>query len=427
MREHPTRSSRVLNSLIIVLWTVLFAGGVSAQVDRLAHLDVQGDPGSSLLLAEGWAPPSFVREPGKQGKITKSPFWCSRCADHGEYAKGARHPAPPEKLLNRPRSDMVATVQGKAKKPPIVLAMPRLILVCDLSPLSARMLKKYEIPWIREHFPKKKTKLDQHAVAHLYAMRCLHLFAQWTDLMCLDPDRKEYRPADHGQTWGNPSMNRGEVWLFPAAEPYHQFCRQFFKGFGKWSSWWYVKPSNQVATLIHAGKLKDDILHARLDHMLAHQHLFEYRGHYYHLPVWIPEGIGHYFERRHEQKFDTFCLLGQPRQKDRSDWEWKARKWKREVRSLVSKNEELPVTKLALSSTSNQDLIPRYHVQAWSMINYMIGMGRGRFRTFIDGLKTKAEDDHVLEAHNNAFRRTFGVSAGQFQARWRGWVLKKQK
>ena len=116
-----------------------------------------------------------------------------------------------------------------------------------------------------------------------------------------------------------------------------------------------------------------------------------------------------------------------PDRANRAGWEWDQdgtkRDWWREAKALVNAGEHRPITKLGLH-THYQELHPRYHVQAWSMVNYMLGMGKARFRTFMDEMKTKSEDESLLEVQQRAFLRAYGVNMVAFEQHWRRWVSK---
>ena len=82
--------------------------------------------------------------------------------------------------------------------------------------------------------------------------------------------------------------------------------------------------------------------------------------------------------------------------------------------------------KLALWSTKKNELPVAAHVQAWSMVSYMLSMDKERFRIFVDALKGQPPGDLDLVAHADAFKVAYGVNPVRFHRRWRAWVSRSR-
>lgn len=390
-----------------------------------AHLALVGDPGSSLDLASAWKPAPVVRD--EEGLITKAPIWSSHWKNTGELApKDVQTPAPPLMLLKQDTDRVLAWGVKDYKLRPVAISTPNAVLVFTLPAMSARAFSKEERAWLQGHFRKKlKRKLTPEQVAHALALRYLRLEDMWRELMCLDPDKEPHRPARLDGHYG--SKGRSELYVFPKAEPYREFGRHFFGAAGQHASYWWHGQTEVIIGAFHGGGMDSGQLLARFDHMVAHDLVYQYRAFYHYLPAWVPNGIAHHFAQRNKKVKNTYILLGMPSKPHRAGWEWdkdgSKTNWWREAKALVRAGEARSITKLGLQ-THYQELHPRYHVQAWSMINYMIGMGKGRFRTFMDEIKNKPEDESLLEVQQRAFLRGYGVNMVQFEKHWKQWVTK---
>lgn len=412
-----------------ILLALLCAVPCATAQHDLGHLVFKGDRSTKLELAPGWQAPAFTFDGGPKGPIEKAPFWCSHCEVLGRYSDDAEVPDRPETLLGRPLNDMLRTVKAKKKRRPIVCAGSRNVIVCDLPPTSSRGLSRIEKSWIKQQFGKVPGKLDTHRQAHLWMLRTLHFDAQWRDLMCLEPDSDHYVQISEEVLWGYPPMNAGELWLFQGETEYREFCRQFFPLMGVRATWWAELKDRRLATLTYGGRDHDKHLHARVCHLLAHQRLLEYRGHYIQMPLWLTEGLGHWFERRFKPRHykDTFCKLGNPKPGETGyDFGWDVKNWKREIKSIVGQGKDYPLNKLALWNTKKNDLPVVGHAQAWSLVSYMLSMGKERFRTFVDALKGQPPGDLDLLGHANAFQVAYGANPVLFHKHWRTWVTKSR-
>ena len=418
-RQVLGRQVKALSVRVLALVLVLLVPFTKAQPagDPLAHFAVTGDPGSQLELAPGWMPQPVVRI--ASGLITHAPFWSSHWADTGQLAKVSNHPSEPKMLLKQPPENVLKW--GKEYKvKPVVIATPHAVLVLSFGPMPAKEMSRNEKAWLQTHFTKKlKRRLNPVQVAHLFGLRYLRLEAQFKDLLCLDPDTKHYRDLMVGGHFG--SKGRSELYVFPKEEPYREFGRHFFGAHGKHVSWWWHKQTESVLGALYRGNARWPEFHARFDHLVAHNLSYQFRRFQHLLPAWVPNGIAHYFAKRHAKHRNTYILLGTPTSKHQTEWGWDKDNWWSEVKTLVKSGEARRLTTLGIQ-TMYIDLGPRYHVQAWSLVNYMIGMGKVRFRTFLDVIMEDVDQDSILEVQQEAFLRAYGVNMVQFEKRWKGWV-----
>lgn len=380
-----------------------------------AKLEVKGDPASTEVLAGEWVPAPWVRGEGKDGKIRRGPFRCSACEEAGEYEENASLPPRALQLAKRPVADLETWWRKEHKLKPVTIAAAHAVLMLDLPPCSSKPLDTAERTWLEGHMGKLKDALTPHQRAHLYAFRYLRMEARFLDLFCLDRDQRHFIAPFPAQHLG--AKGRSEVHLFPQEKAYQEFGRHFFGGCGRWTSFWFHEEVEACVAAFNGEGVSDPVLAARFDHQIAHHLLYQYRSFYNFLPVWFPEGLGHWFEKRHAVHENTICVLGLLKEYVYADNDW----WKA-AKDLVNLNEDLPLAQLAMQEKQHE-LKPKWHPQAWSLVNFMIGLGKDKFRRFLDVLKTKGDSESMVELQYRAIETAYGTDLVSFQKAWRNWVL----
>ncbi|MAB90677.1 MAG: hypothetical protein CMJ90_14640 [Planctomycetes bacterium] len=404
---------------------LLFALAALPGTAQPKHLNVDGDPGAHMPLAASWKPEPVVRNDA--GLVISAPIWSTYWANAGQLApEDSRVPIPPRALLKQEVPKVLAWGAKEYELEPIVIATPNAVLVFSLKSMPAKAFSAEERGWLQGHFTQKlKKKLTPAQVAHALGLRYLRLEQMWRELLCLDAKEASHRPARLAGHFG--SKGRSELYVFPKDEPYREFGRHFFGAAGQHASYWWHGETEVIIGAFHAGELKHGEFLARFDHIVAHDLVYQYRAFYHYLPAWVPNGIAHHFARRNKEVRSTYILLGAADSAHQAGWKWDEggarRDWWREAKALVRAGDQQSITKLGMS-THYQELPPRAHVQAWSMVNYMIGMGKDRFRTFMDEMKSKSEDESLLEVQQRAFLRAYGVNMVVFERNWKRWVSK---
>jgi len=391
------------------------------------HLAITGDPAMTMDLADGWSPSAVVRD--EEGRITAAPFWSSHWKATGEISPAANAPPAPTMMMKQEPGRVLAWGVKEYSLEPIVIATRHAVLYIALPAQSLKSITREEKEWLASHFPKKKlrSRLTPVQVAHLYGLRYLRLEAMWRDLLCLDSWRDGFRPPvrnlPDGPHFG--SRGRSEMYVFSKEEPYREFGRHFFGAAGAHASYWYHADTESVIGAFHATDLKPTEVYGRFVHLAAHDLTYQYGGYYHHMPAWIPNGIGHYFARRLGKIKNTYILNGTPENKHKQAWEWdkagNKQNWWREAKALVKSGSARALMQLGLQ-TRYVELEPRLHVQSWSMVHYIIGMGKGRFRTFLDEMMMMNDGDSLLQVQQRALLRGCGVNMVQFERHWKAWV-----
>jgi hypothetical protein len=386
------------------------------------HLLHAADPASDNPFAPGWRPAEVQRD--ASGRITAAPLWCDALVE--SLAPGASVPAPAQRALGRPLSDITGWMEGEPRLSPVVVTTEHAVLLIDLPGLKShrRIIAADEITWLREYFPKLKGALSPAQRAVLYGLRYLRMEARFLDslgLLAADGDRRPLRLG--GDHLG--SKGRFQVFVFPTQEPYREFGRHFFGCFGWYTSWWYNKREDGMISALHATATRDADLLARFEFQVAQSLVYQYRAFYHHLPIWIPAGFGHHFQRLHRQVKPVFPELGYGKA-----LEWDERNWDRAVRSLVASGKDIPLVKMAgLTQFPNFDgeFKGVHHAQCWSMVNFAMSFGPERWRRFLDEMKVKSRDESLVEVQYRAIDRAFEADLVSFHTAWRKWALSKKR
>lgn len=381
----------------------------------LPHLDLKGDPSTQIKLIANWKVPTFKKGEGAGAKMIGGPFRCSVCEADGQVSKEAALPKKAQRLGKRPADDVLAWWKDDMKLKPITIALEHSVMVIDLPPITSRGLPSEDRAWLEENFEKVKDPITPHQRAHLYALRYLQMEAQISEILCIDPSHPSFKPPAPDKHFG--SKGRTEIYLFPKEEPYREFGRHFFGGSGPLTSWWYHPEDEANVAALHGASPNDQVLAARFDHQMAHHLIYQYRGFNELLPAWVTEGIGHWFERRHATHENTYCILGLTK-----DWKFDEIDWWSVVKDQINNNEDLPLHQLG-QMTKLAELKPKHHPQAWSLTNFMLGIGTNRFRTFIDILKSRGAEESVAECHYRAIETAYECDLVTFQKAWRKWAM----
>lgn len=377
-------------------------------------------------MADDYRPDPVQRADG--GSIATAPFWSSYWLDSDQLTDRSKTPAPPARLLKQDPGRVSEWAKKTHGLESVIISTDHAVLVLFVDPMAAKHFSRQDLDGLRAHFPGKLGRtLTRPQVAHLLALRYLRLEAQWRRLICLDPAAKPHLPAKLPGHFG--ALGRSELYLFAKKEPYMEFGRHFFGGAGANASYWYHSETETVIGAFHAEGLKPAEMLARFDHLVAHDLVYQFRSFYHYVPAWIPHGIAHYFARRNKAVRNTYVIVGSPAKEHAAGWRWdpdgKRSGWEREARTLVRKGQSRPLLELGREH-EYQQLHPRIHVQAWSMVDYMVAVSRSGFRTFLDEIMTKGEDESMLEVQQRAFMKGYGVNMVEFEKHWKAWVLRNK-
>ena len=141
------------------------------------------------------------------------------------------------------------------------------------------------------------------------------------------------------------------------------------------------------------------------------------------LPVWLREGVGHWFERDNDPRFNTFDSSegGQADMFNKVDWE-------PEVVKLIAKG-DAPTMAQLVNLRNFAEMEKDHHLATWSIVDFLMRAHPTFLPTLIDRVKglvnaTGADDGTELpNVQREAFKELLGWSYGQLDTAWHEFVL----
>ncbi len=199
---------------------------------------------------------------------------------------------------------------------------------------------------------------------------------------------------------------------------------QFGLGTRGTQRWHIIERSTLIAVMQqYEGSLREDeALHAHIAFNLGINFLDSYRYYAYDLPIWLREGVGHFFEREISPKYNTFDADegSAPITSKKDDW--------RGATSKLVQAGKAPRTAELLSLTTFSGLDLDAHFTVWSRVEFLATQLPEKFTLFLDEMKGRTNAEGMTDgsnldgAHRDAFKEVFGWSYAEFDAAWAEWV-----
>ncbi len=284
---------------------------------------------------------------------------------------------------------------------------------------------------------KPKTKrLDPWLRAHLYAQRCEDLWRDFSKL--LEVEDKDFPPPG---PWMQQAKYMGqgpylgqegkfEVLILPSEAASLGYLKEQFGLLIKLTQRWNIIDRGSLALITHTGQGSlrvDEAMHGHVVFNLVINMLDGYKHYSYELPVWIREGLAHYFERNLNPNFNSFDSSegAVADTTSKSNWEPPAKK--------LAKSDNAPrmASLMALKNFSGLEL--KHHYTTWSMVDFLEQQHPGFVAKLLDGIKGLVDEQGVdngspmPEVHRQVFKDELGMSYAQFDAAWRTWVAANYK
>lgn len=298
-------------------------------------------------------------------------------------------------------------------------------------PESERKAYRAELTELEKKFPEinpRRPRLDRWLRAHLLAERCEEAYREFQELV--GRDEAYFQDAERNRMLGiGPYLgmhDKYEVMIFELRGPYREFMST---AWGRTSS----KPQrwNNVQrkclwfgmTTEEDSVRHDQHLHNFVRHNLAINMLNGYEFYSYDLPVWIKEGLAHWFRLRNDTRFHMYDSVEGAFQAPRNVDDWAP-----EVRKLVKGDEAASFAEL-LRRMSFAELSFDDHLVIWSKIDFLVQQGPDKFAGFITDLKSRRNEDGSPDSSNldgaqrEAMLENFGWSLPRAEEEWREWVL----
>jgi len=292
-------------------------------------------------------------------------------------------------------------------------------------------LAAFEEAWPKE-VDEKARVLDPWIRAYMYGRRLEAFYAEFQALVRVTDD--DFPEA--GKIWDTTGKYMGqgrflgeigkyEVLILPSGKDTQRYLRKYFGLRNDLTQRWNMLDKTTLQVVIPA----ED--HLRIDRALHGHVVFNvtqllingYRHYSYDVPIWLREGMAHYYERRISPSFNTFdSSEGAEAQVIRKD------DWKPEVRKLVQREEAISLARL-MALRDFAGLARDDHLVTWSIIDYLMTEHPGFVGVLIDrcaGLlndKFIPDGSGVDEEHRAVFKEELKMSYGHFDRTWRAWVL----
>lgn len=363
---------------------------------------------------KGYEDDTNPRAPGTPLEVVFTPYYCTRCAEEGKIAEKKS-----VQLMRRPMEDL-AKILALEEGAWIVVETPHYRI---LSTLKASKVRLKDGPFVRADLERLKTIfpkfaigrdgafLDAHERVHLYQIRAERLYAHFAAL------------TDNKTPWLG-MLAPYEVYLFDDYAEHHVLVDKFVGRANDKAGvpdhqkeapnyMMFTTAESQVARNPGGGK-GDAIFHGHVIHNLAHN-LADGHGNYHRETWgWLEEGLGHYYERREQDKGNTFCWS-----EGRPPAEFLKPDWESVIYGLVRRGRDDPLSQWCEKLQPGQ-LSGTQNGMSWSIVKWMVETEPIRFTKMLQ----KLDDYENKPTCEQSIEFAFGVSTTVLHQRWREYVLK---
>ncbi|MHC5062907.1 MAG: hypothetical protein ACYTG5_02900 [Planctomycetota bacterium] len=281
----------------------------------------------------------------------------------------------------------------------------------------------------------KSTRLDPWLRMHLIAQRLEEqyaLMADWlgvTDASFPDGPSQRIRGQYMGEGLYLGQESKYPVLIFENDSSFDDYLKNFIGARSGGGQRWNFK---EVGSLFYGigldskdeeARLMDDTaLHANLVFSTTHNLVDGYKHYNYDLPVWITEGLAHYFERLISERDNTFTRDEGSTVATTKKWQWR-----NEVKSLLSKGDMAPFGEIMAWREFGQIDTPG-HLGIWSRWDYLMSLGKDKFADFMGSMKGMIDSDgkqtneRLVAASRIHLREAYGLNPITLDERWKEWV-----
>ena len=283
----------------------------------------------------------------------------------------------------------------------------------------------------------KSRRLDPWLRLHLYAMWAEDTYKDFLRLVRKSDEDFPEDPAHafkvidgkkaymgQGPFLGEPS--KFEVLITRSMKAYRTFMARFLGRVTTQAQRWnFVQRGALFVGLSEEmpGHRNDQKMHNSMVFCLAINMLDGYRFYAYNLPVWLTEGMGHYFERRVSPRFNSYDSNEGSVADLRRTWRYEPK-----VRAMVASGTYPPLAKL-FRKRDYGELKFEDHLVVWSLVQFLAGRHGEQFARFLDRMKGRISPDGTSDASNllgvqrQAFKEIFGWSPTKLEEAWKAYVL----
>lgn len=289
-----------------------------------------------------------------------------------------------------------------------------------------------EIKQLRKKLPKvqeRPRKLDPWLRLHLYAQRLEACYADFHQLIGTSDQDFPARGKNprEGAYLGMP--DKFLVLLFQKKADLARYMDRFCGIKEDTSMRFYHDKTHQMLAAVAAEGLDgfDEAgLHGHVVYAVMHNLLNGYNGFYYQLPLWLDEGLAHWYSRKVPSDTINVQILDSEAvaEDKQNDWPVKVRRRAQHVGAFFPFEVMAKWEKFA-------ELGFHAHSQAWSRVDYLMQTDREKVGMLVrklkdlppptNGVKPPGE---VAAVAQRLLAELFELDAGLFDEKWREWVQK---
>lgn len=359
------------------------------------------------------------RSPTTPLKIQLTPFWCPICIkDRSEVEGLVKDPQKSVDLIHKPAA-LVAKQVEIADGAWTVIETPHFKIFSTLAGATAKYsdsaFARFDLERLKTITPKisfgpEGAKLDAHQRLHLYHVRLERLYAHFAALT-----------NDQLPNLGMPQPY--EIYLFADYSQHHTFCDRYIGGRqDKGGVQWHIRePPNFILfscaeSIVAAQTAKGDgPLANHLFHNVAHCLIDGYNNYFRETPAWLEEGLGHYYERRENIRWNNFCWA-----EGKAPTDFIKPDWETTIFSIVRRDKDTPFTQWC-EKLQPGELSGIENGLSWGVVRWMVESDPIRFTKMIepmDDLKRNMTSAEMIQ-------EAYGVTPSVLYQRWREYVLEE--
>jgi len=307
--------------------------------------------------------------------------------------------------------------------------------------LQTRRKLRGELERLAVVLPRVKPRtrvLDPWLRIHLIAMRAEEQYREFLDWVGVDdsefPESADKVVIGRGRYLGyGPYLGMQQKYLLFITEEVDTYVTYMQTFTGKRGDYGQRLHFLDIGALFYgvAAKMEgsafrhDTALHANLTFNIAHGFVDGFRHYSYDVPVWISEGLAHYFERRVSPLYNSFSqsesVLADTKPGTR---------WRLLTRKLITAHKGTPFARIMTWRDFGQ-IGYDDHVLIWSRWDYLMSMGKEKFAEFMFQVKGRidpktwiVDQSDLVGATRDGLRKAYGLTPLSLDEEWQAWVRK---
>jgi hypothetical protein len=299
----------------------------------------------------------------------------------------------------------------------------------DSKPKRALLAEIGELKKVLPKVPDKPRKLDPWLQLHLAGQRCERLYADLQKLFGVTDADFPARGKGNGEGAYLGMPDKFLVLLFQKKADLARYADRFCNMQQDVSLRYFHTQTNQLLFGLAAEGLEgfnEAGLHAHMLYAVTHNLLNGYRGYYYQLPMWLDEGIAHWYSRQIDAETLNVQILDTEAVAEDKQANWPVKVRRRAVHDGLL----FPFEKVAAWEKFDE-MGYHAHSQAWSRIDYLMQLDQEKLGLLVTKLKSMgfAPGEGVGHAQMRAqterlLAELYELDGPTFDANWREWVLK---